>query len=260
MIFPIILFFTSSLCIAMEPATSLQTPRLSKRERKEKRKQQHDDLFVLTKSFIDKKRDLNVPFKDGEFAGKTILTVAATHRDFKDILELALNAGADPNMADGNKKTPLKVTVSKHCRSAFKYLIKKGAIAKDKGLIQEICGAWHDTLHQNNAKKRVSILEMLLENKATANELDEHGNTCLYHLLWGWTPTREKLTEQQQTIFYSQRKNMITLLLKAGLDVAHKNNAHQTAIENIKAHPHLEDKELLAFLETESKKNYAVKK
>lgn len=243
-----------------QPPHILPTPRMNKQERKEKRKQQHKTLLTLVQTIISQKKDLNVPIKGEEFAGKTILTVAATHRDFKDILELALYAGADPNMPDGNSNIPLKIAISAQCRGAFKCLIEKGALAKDKGLIQEICGAWHDTLHQKKAKKRIVMLELLLENKANANELDALGNTCLYHLLWPWTPTREKLTEQQKAIFYSQRKNMITLLLKAGLDVAHKNNAHQTAIENIKAHPHLEDKELLVFLETESKKNYAVKK
>lgn len=250
----ILLLFCTSINMAMDKPP---------KDKKGRRKRQHAALLAFTQIMIAQKKDLNVPIKEGKFAGKTILTAAAHHRKFKDILDLALSAGADPNMPDGHNHTPLKRAVSAHCRTAFKCLINKGAIAKDKGLMQEICGAWHDvdTVHQKKIKKRVTILEVLLENKASPNELDELGNTCLYHLLWTWIPSRrnEKLSEKQQQTFYSQRKDMIRALLKAGLDITHKNNAGYDAVANIKAHPHLEDKELLSFLETESKKNYAVK-
>lgn len=261
--FSFILLFGSSLCLAMEPAL-LQTPRTSKQEHKEKRKQEHAALFEHIQVIVAlKSKGINMPIKEGKFAGKTILTAASEHRAFKDILETALQVGADVNTPDGNGNTPLKIAVSKHSRTTFKYLIQKGAIAKDKGLIQEICAPWYDidTVYRKENKKRATILEALLENKASPNELDKHGNTSLYHLLWAWYPSRrnEKLSDEQLEAFYTQREEMIRILLKAGLNIAHKNNEQRTAVENIKAHPHLEDKRLLEFLETESKKIYASK-
>ena len=123
--------------------------------KKEQEKQEHALLLAATQNMIEQKSDLNLPFKDGQFAGKTILTAAAEHRNFKDILIMALVAGADPNKIDGNKYSPLKRAVSAHCRTTFKYLIQRGATAKDQGLVQEICGPWHDTLHKKKKRKNV---------------------------------------------------------------------------------------------------------
>ena len=107
------------------------------------------------------------------------------------------------------------------------------------------------------------MLNSLLKNGANANELDAEGNTSLYHLLWKWIPIHEKhsqnLNEAQRDIFYTQRKQMISSLLKAGLDCAHKNNQDDNALDNIGKHPHLIDYQLQGFLFSEIQKNYATK-
>lgn len=259
-----LLLLLNSIIIAMESPPSSRRPRLNKTERKQQRIRQHDTLLAFTHSNIDQNKDLNVPIKEGYFAGKTIVTASSTHRVFKDILALALSKGASATMQDGNKHTPLKSAVSAHCRTAFKCLIEHGAIAKDQGLIQEICGVWHDTLDKSQAAKRIKMLEILLDNGASANELDADGNISLYHLLWKWVPVGAHsnikiLNKEQEEIFYNQRKAMIQKLLKSGLNPALENKEKNTAVANIKAHPHLEDIHLLEFLKTESKKHFAVK-
>lgn len=258
-----------SFCIfshAMEQPSSPQlvTPTIRvKKTKKERREQKYTLLLAVTHSMIQQKIDLNQPFKDGLFAGRTILTATATHRSFKNILQMALEAGADPNQIDGNTHSPLKKAVGAHCCTIFKCLIQKGAIAKDKGLVQDICGPWHDTLCKKKMQRRIKMLNTLLENGASANELDAQGNTSLYHLLWKWIPIRKKhsqnLCEKQRDIFYAQRKEMISILLKAGLNDTNKNDDGNNAIDNIGKHPHLIDHQLQEFLFSETQKNYAIR-
>jgi len=268
MIFPIILFLISSFSIAMEPAAVRQTPRLNKQEYKAKRAQQYATLLAMTQAILAQKKDLNVPIKEGEFAGCTILTAAAQHRAFKDILMLALNAGADPKMPDGNKKTPAIVAVSNLCTTSFKCLVKSNAQIMGQGLIQEICNRLHDTLNLKQAMKRIEMLECILNQcpnpeskKQLAHETDGHENTALYHLLWTIDPFRNSATAaqthsvQQRAIFYMQRKKMIRILLNAGLEVKQKNREGLNAVDNINAHPHLKDVELMGFLMAQVQKD-----
>ena len=265
----VLLLLCTSITAAMDhPQESSWTASRSfaknkKREEKEKRKQQHTALLALTQTMIEQKKDLNVPIKEGEFASKTILTAAAHHRMFKDILGLAIAAGADPNMPDGNRKTPLHAALHAYCRPTFRYLAKAKATIKGQGLIQEICSPWHDTLNLDQALKRVDMLETMLNCKTltdadsihVANEIDEHENTALFHLLWAYLPLAssavsfENLKKEQKEVFYMQRKTMISHLLDTGLNVYHKNRLGQNAVENINAHPHLKDLVLIAYLE-----------
>jgi hypothetical protein len=252
----------------MQPAAIQQTSRLSKQECKEKRTQQHATLLALTQATLAQKKDLNVPIKEVEFAGCTILTAAAQHRAFKDILMLALNAGADPNMPDGNKKTPALVAVSHLCTTSFKCVVKSNAQILGQGLVQEICNRLHDTLNMKQAMKRVQMLKCILNQspnpeskKQLAREIDEHENTALYHLLWTIDPfrnsatTQKTYTEHQRAIFYMQRKKMIRMLLDAGLEVEQKNREGLSAVENINVHPHLKDTQLIGFLMEQTQKN-----
>ena len=197
----VLLLLCTSITAAMDhPQESIWTASRSfaknkRKEEKEKRKQQHTALLALTQTMIEQKKDLNAPIKEGEFAGKTILTAAAHHRMFKDILELAIAAGADPNMPAGNRKTPLHTALHAYCRHTFRCLAKAKAPIKGQGLIQEICSPWHDTLDRDQALKRVDMLETMLNCKTLtendsiqlANEIDEHENTSLFHLLWAYT-------------------------------------------------------------------------
>lgn len=263
-----LLFFYVLGCDAMQPAAVQQTPQLSKQECKEKRTQQHATLLALTQATLAQKKDLNVPIKEGEFADCTILTAAAQHRAFKDILLLALNAGADPNMPDGNKKTPAIVAVSHLCTTSLKQLAKANAQILGQGLVQEICNRLHDTLNMKQAMKRVQMLECILNHspnperkKKLAHETDGHENTALYHLLWTIDPFRNSATAaqthsvQQRAIFYMQRKKMIRILLDAGLEIGQKNREGLNAVDNINAHPHLKDVELMGFLMAQVQKN-----
>lgn len=272
MTFRILLFFGTSLCIAMEPAPVQQTPRLSKQESKEKRKQQQTTLLTLTHAIIEQKKDLNVPIKDGEFAGYTLLTAAVQHRAFKDVLKVALKAGADPNMPDGRKKTPVTVAVSNLCTTSFKRLVKSNAQILGQGLVQNICNSLHDTLNIKKAIKRITMLECILNQcpnpeskKQLAHETDGHENTALYHLLWTIDPFRNSATthktysEQQRAIFYMQRKKMIRMLLDAGLSVEQKNREGLSAVDNINAHSHLKDVELMGFLMEQVQKDTMAK-
>lgn len=265
-----LLFLYASACCAMEPAAPPQSSRLGKQQNKQKRALQHTALVSVVQQALAQKKDLNVPIKEGEFAGKTILTAAAQHRTFKDVLTLALQAGADPNMADGNKKTPALVAVSNVCTTSFKCLVKANAQILGQGLVQEICNRLHDTLNMKQAMKRIEMLECILNQcpnpeskKQLAHETDGYENTALYHLLWALDPFRNSATvakthsEQQRAIFYMQRKKMIRILLDAGLDIGHKNREGLNAVENINAHPHLKDVELMGFLMAQVQKNTA---
>lgn len=268
----LLLFLCTALCSAMEPAAAQQAPRLNKQECQVKRTQQHATLLALTHTILAQKKDLNVPLKEGPFAGCTILTVAAQHRAFKDVLMLALKGGADPNMPDGNKKTPAIVAVSHMCTTSFKRLVKSNAQILGQGLVQEICNPLHDTLNIKQAMKRIEMLKSILNQcpnpeskKQLAHETDRHENTALYHLLWTIDPFRNSATaaqthsEQQRAIFYMQRKKMIRLLLDAGLEVEQKNREGFNAVENINAHPHLKDVELMGFLMEQVQKDAMAK-
>lgn len=59
--------------------------------------------------------------------------------------------------------------------------------------------------------------------------------------------------------FLQQRKQMIRVLLDAGLEISTINREGKNPVDNINAHAHLKDLKLLAFLETQSKKMYAIK-
>lgn len=262
------MFVLLCFCIISHPMEKPSCPQfvappvLFQKFDKGQRQQEYSTLWDLTQSMIDQKKDLNTPIKDGQFAKKTILTAAAQHRIHKQVLELALANGADPNKRDGNSHFPLKIAISASSRTTFKFLLKKGATVKDRGLIQELCGPWHDTLDTKKALKRVNMLNALLKHGASANELDAEGNTSLYHLLWTWVPIGDQpkeLNADQRNIFYGQRREMIIALLKAGINTAHQNKDGFNALDNVNLRPHLKDVQLQGCLLLEVQKNYAVK-
>ncbi|CAN5193259.1 hypothetical protein BH09DEP1_BH09DEP1_4950 [soil metagenome] len=251
----IILLFCSYLQGMEKPSASTK---------KYKREKEHATLLSLMEAMIVE-GNINDLLPDGDFKGKTILTAAAAHRAHTDILERALNANADANKADGKNNIPLKIAVYGYHRRAFKLLVLHKADPKNRGLVQELCSPWHDTLDKKKAEKRIKMLNALLETGCSANELDGHENTVLYHLLWAWVPVRRNkflfkdISDDKKEVFYHQRKEMIRSLLKAKLNAAHVNRNGHNAIDNIGEHPHLKDPVLFAFLQAQIQKTYAVK-
>ncbi len=76
----------------------------------------------LMERYILSQKDVNVRFKEG----KTLLHYASP-KNYRDIVKLLLERGADINAADNDKRTPLHEAMSYKAFEVVRFLVEKGA-------------------------------------------------------------------------------------------------------------------------------------
>lgn len=208
-------------------------------------------------ALIEKKENLSKPLSDlPKFSKKTLATAAAEHKSYLEILMLLKVHNIPLDQADAFGQTPLEVAVNKQCITNVNYLIPLSNISSLK-LLHKICNPSQDILKPEK-KARIQILQTLLASKIDPNETNDQGNTVLELLLrhcagkkdFWQTPNKERLHQK----FLQQRKQMIIMLLKAGLDPQKTNHKGITPLALAHANPTQYNSELFEFLKNEMQK------
>jgi ankyrin repeat protein len=109
-----------------------------------------------------------------ENGGETPLTLALTSYQHKEMLELLLTHGADPNVMLSNGDTPLNRAVSRDLPDDLELLLANGADPNTRGF------NWQTAVHIAVWSKYTRILELLLDYGADPNVKDVGGHTPLY--------------------------------------------------------------------------------
>jgi cytohesin len=107
--------------------------------------------------------------------GETPLTLALQSYEHKDILQLLLTHGADPNVMLSDGGTPLHRAVSRDLPDDVELLLANGADPDAKG------SNWQSPLLFAVMGDRIKILEILLDYGADPNVKDMAGHTALYY-------------------------------------------------------------------------------
>ena len=143
----------------------------------------------------------------------TPLCVAAEN-GFKDVVKLLLDAGAEPNIADGYGDTPLYSATKNRHTDVVKLLL-------DAGVEPNMPDKYGDTplkLAVHNGRKE--MVEVLVERGAEPNIRDNSGRTPLH-----WAALRD-------------HKDVAKLLLTAGADPNIENNLGITPLSEAKRMGH----------------------
>lgn len=145
----------------------------------------------------------------------TPLCVAAENGT-KDVVKLLLDAGAEPNIADGYGDTPLYSATKKNHTDVVKLLL-------NAGVEPNVADKYGDTplkLAVHNGCKM--LVKLLLDRGAEPNITDNGGRTPLY-----WAASRD-------------HEDVVKLLLAAGADPNIENNLGHTPLSEAKQMGHKE--------------------
>jgi ankyrin repeat protein len=146
------------------------------------------------------------PGDEGSYPKESALTMAIKHRQ-RDVLDLLLSFGADPNRVDGAGESPLQVALTTEAGRR-----EKVALLLEKGADPERVHAWGSALHQAaGSTESVSrdILPLLLAKASSAGRPGPSG----------WTPLHSAAR--------SANEPAIRLLIAKGADVDARTTAPQ---------------------------------
>jgi len=131
------------------------------------------------------------------------------------VAQLLLTSGAklDISYRDGNKHTLLNSAAAGGCTKVIRELLAAGASPNVLG------GYGNTPLHDAAAFARVEAACILLESGAKAEAIDKSGSTALHHLL---------LFHRRDNL--AARKELLALLLKAGVGIDVRGYAGRTAL------------------------------
>ena len=141
--------------------------------------------------------DVNCVLSKSQSISSTPLYEAADG-DHKDVVQVLLDAGADPDQADNHGLTPLSRCVQYGSKEVVQLLLERGADPKNATRLGRT------PLHYASEKKHTNVCKALLDGGAQPNKEDNDG----------WTPLH-------QAAVYG-RKEVVQLLLQRG---AHPNKA-----------------------------------
>jgi len=119
--------------------------------------------------------DVNARVTEGNSAGNTPLTLALQPYHHKEMLELLLMHGADPNVMLSWGTTPLHHAIEQDIPYDVELLLANGADPNAKGM------NWQSPVHTAVLHGRTRILEILLDYGADPNLKDSSGFTPLYY-------------------------------------------------------------------------------
>lgn len=246
----------------VKPAPSLPTIMPPKDQIKKRNRQNAQKLMERAQTMRAECTSLN-SFIDFDWQqGATILTLASGHKCRQHIIEFAIDHGANPDLANKSGITPLKQAIESLCLSNVRYLIQKGAtFCHDKTLLAKICSPFFDVVRTKATRKRVELLHLFLQYGADPNttHLDPtipHTPCLLSYLLCHFQfgiPLAKKYP-QNYPIFIDQRKQMIMVLLQAGLNPLKKDEQGKTDWQKIVELKDEYDPKLFDFAEEQIQK------
>ncbi len=207
---------------------------------KKRRQDMRAKLRTLVDERISKKLSLT-EVAHWEYDCDTPLTLAVQSDKAIAITELLLKAGINPNIPD-EKEYVYLCRASYNCAlNTVKTLLSYGA---KPNIIEEItmvgnspllavCSYTADSTKPRRNERRLGIVKTLLEAGANPNLKNHYGETPLFPLVMDYQGFWDEcdLSPEGRKLFLDQRKELITILIKAGIQVEAKNNNGQTAVE-----------------------------
>lgn len=207
-------------------------------------KKRRQDMRAKLRTLVDERISKKIPLTEvahWEYDNNTPLTLAAQSDKAIGITQLLLKAGINPNIPDERGYIYL-------CRASYncalntaKTLLAYGAkpniteeitLAGNSPLLAA-CSYTADSTKPKRIERRLGIVNTLLEAGADPNLKNHYGETPLFPLVMGYQGffDEDDLSPEDHKLFLDQRKELITILIKAGVQVDAKNNNGQTAVE-----------------------------
>jgi ankyrin repeat protein len=170
---------------------------------------------------------------------------AAIEKEYRDIVLLLLEHGADPEIRSSRDETALWTASRCGCADIVRQLISHGADPNAEWEYER----W-TALHVASHHGRPEIVRILLEHGANLDALDPYGRTAL-HIAWeitviellldhgmnvdvrdkeGWTPLHK--------VAYSLELQVLVVLLDRGADPHARTNKGETPIQLAAGAPH----------------------
>jgi len=110
-------------------------------------------------------------------AGSTALVLAASFRDYDDVVELLLASGADANVTDSTGRTPLMAAVSVS-KKTTNILLYNGADVMPRSE-SGATAFLHCAMGHLEGQDRIDVAELLLSKGADINDALDVGTTAL---------------------------------------------------------------------------------
>lgn len=217
-----------------------------------------DDLKTISQ-LIENGLDINTTFK----GQSTLLHFAAEYGKF-DIAKFLVDKGANLNLQDNAKNTPLMVSTSVFTQhdSISVLLINKGANLNIVGSSGST--ALRNTIGIGGAGQQPNIFKLLIDKGADINfQCDECCNRTvfLYCCSWGTTQMLQQLLDKKVDInktdcnglnglMYAvkmKNKDAIKLLLTTNIDTKHEDNKGKTILDYAN---NSKDEEIISLIKT----------
>ncbi len=231
---------------------SYQEP--TKEEVTQQEKQAYENLLKLVQERIDCKQDMNDAISAGYFKMRPLIQACNKGDKYLYITQLLLVNGADANILDHNRETPLHYAADQLAIETVKLLLEaKPKPANPNTMsnlfgtpLHNICNSFCDEI--NNAKcaiNRVKIAKLLLRSDANPNAQDISKRNCLYYLIirsyknFLFSDPLIDKTSEQRDLFFKQRRALIRTILEYGGSLALTDEAGKTPIQ--RAHERCKD-------------------
>lgn len=244
-------------------------PATTKQERKTHKEIKNQKLMHYAQQMVAQKENLDNQLCEYDFESHTLLTAAASHKYHQDVIQFALSHGAHINAPNKSGNTPLEVAVRAKCFSNVSYLFAHGATLGNQKMLSTICSPAWDEIAPSSTYRRVATLKALLHGGADPNEINLkyqiHCTPCLLSFLlchfYGRINFGAKGPEYQERYhcFLDQRKQMIGILLDAGLNPFKKDEAGKNDWEKIVELKDKYDSNLFEFAKNEIEKKQRIK-
>jgi Ankyrin repeats (many copies) len=233
----------------------------SEADMKKIRKDNKQRLTDLANKMVTQHTDLNSYISFDWDYTQTLLSTVASHKCCQSILQLLLDNGANPNQTNKDGSTPIQKAATSYCAANVSYLLSRGArfdfADKDKKLLSRVCDPSLDGISAKTTRRKIETIRTLVAAGADPNTNVLHFRITFVPNLLSWflCHSRYKVKlgleepehQNEYHTFLDQRKQMICVLLEAGLDPFKQDEAGKTDWDTIKACKDRYDENLFKF-------------
>lgn len=143
-----------------------------------------EDYFALLKKILIFKPKINSPKENG----RTILFDLVIQNNI-ELIKLIVNAGADLNIIDNNKNTPLSFMIDdglkiSHQKEKEQFLERLVFLLKFRIDVNTVDSEGRTVFHKSVMADDLEVVEKLLTKKTNLDIKDKQGRTALHHTQW----------------------------------------------------------------------------